>query len=169
MLLVLVMLFALKHARMRRCGSIWPCHPALEKARGEGTHDLLSVGVRQAYAMLINVAWPELKATIARLRGNRKHGYLLHGMRANQNGDRGDHVGKRFGRLKMKLGFGRGHVFHSFRGTVITLFEHLGVAEGTVQAIVGHERSTLTGQTYSGKSTFAMRWDAVQKLSYPVV
>ena len=40
----------------------------------------------------------------------------------------------------------------------------LGVPEGTVQDIVGHERSTLTGSTYSGKSTFEMRRDALAKL-----
>ncbi len=40
------------------------------------------------------------------------------------------------------------------------------VAEGTVQDIVGHERSTLTGSTYSGKSTYEMRRDALAKLAY---
>ncbi len=38
--------------------------------------------------------------------------------------------------------------------------------EGTVQDIVGHERSTLTGSTYSGKSTLEMRCDALGKLDY---
>ena len=37
------------------------------------------------------------------------------------------------------------------------LLGYTGVLEGTVQDIVGHERSTLTGSTYSGKSTFEMR------------
>jgi hypothetical protein len=35
----------------------------------------------------------------------------------------------------------------------------------TVQDIVGHERSTLTGSTYSGKCTFEMRCDALGKLA----
>lgn len=38
--------------------------------------------------------------------------------------------------------------------------------EGTVQDIVGHERSTLTGSTHSGKSPFEMRRDALKKLAY---
>ena len=38
--------------------------------------------------------------------------------------------------------------------------------EGTVQDIVGHERSTLTGSTYSGKSTLEMRREALAKLAY---
>ncbi len=47
--------------------------------------------------------------------------------------------------------------FHSFRGTVITMLERAEVPDGTVQDIVGHERSTLTGRTYSGKTTLEMR------------
>lgn len=67
------------------------------------------------------------------------------------------------------LGFGEFHVFHSLRGTVITQLERAGVPESTVQEIVDHERSTLTGNTYSGKSTFEMRRDAIAKLDYPEV
>jgi len=40
------------------------------------------------------------------------------------------------------------------------------VPEGTVQDIVGHERSTLTGSTYSGKSTLDMKRAALAKLAY---
>ena len=57
-------------------------------------------------------------------------------------------------------------VFHSIRATFITQLERAGVPEGTVQDLVGHQRSTLTGSTYSGKSTMAMRRDALAKLSY---
>ncbi len=58
------------------------------------------------------------------------------------------------------------HTFHSWRGTVITMLERAGVPEGTVQDIVGHERSTLTGSTYSGKSTLDMKREALAKLRY---
>ena len=44
------------------------------------------------------------------------------------------------------------------------MLEHAGVSEGTVQDIVGHQRSTLTGSTYSGKGTLEMRRDALAKL-----
>lgn len=37
----------------------------------------------------------------------------------------------------------------------------------TVQDIVGHERDTLAGSVYSGKSTMAMRRTAVAKVRYP--
>ena len=48
------------------------------------------------------------------------------------------------------------------------MLERAGVPEGTVQDIVGHERSTLTGSTYSGKSTLDMKRAALAKLSYPL-
>jgi integrase len=94
-------------------------------------------------------------------------GYVLSGLKANANGTRGDAIGKRFTRLKRSLGFEDRYTFHSFRGTVITMLERAGVPEGTVQDLVGHERSTLTGSTYSGKSTFEMRKSALNTLQYP--
>jgi len=36
-----------------------------------------------------------------------------------------------------------------------------------VRDIVGHERATLIGSTYSGKSTFEMKVAALAKLAYP--
>ena len=110
----------------------------------------------------------KLQQTVARLLDESRDGYLLTGRTPNKNGDRGDALGKRFTRLKTALGFGERHVFHSFRGTVITMLERAGVPEGTVQDIVGHERSTLTGSTYSGKSTPDMRRAALAKLDYSV-
>lgn len=108
----------------------------------------------------------ELAQTMARLVDQSTDGYVLSGLTPNANGDRGDAVGKRFTRLKRSLKFSDRHTFHSWRGTVITMLERAGVPEGTVQDIVGHERSTLTGSTYSGKSTFEMRRDALDKLAY---
>ena len=108
----------------------------------------------------------ELLETIERLVEESKDGYVLSGLKPNANGDRGDAIGKRFTRLKQSLGFSDRHTFHSWRGTVITMLERAGVPEGTVQDIVGHERSTLTGSTYSGKSTFEMRCKAIKQLAY---
>lgn len=108
----------------------------------------------------------ELKQVMARLIDQSSDGFVLSGLAVNKNGDRGDALGKRFTRLKKAMGFDDRRVFHSLRGTVITMLERAGVPEGTVQDIVGHERSTLTGSTYSGKSTIEMRRDALAKLSY---
>ena len=108
----------------------------------------------------------QISKTIERLVKDSADGYVLSGLKPNANGDRGDAIGKRFSRLKRSLEFSDRHTFHSWRGTVITMLERAGVPEGTVQDIVGHERSTLTGSTYSGKSTFKMRRDAFGKLAY---
>lgn len=108
----------------------------------------------------------ELAQTMARLVKESTDGYVISGLKPNKNGDRGDVLGKRFTRLKRDMGFDDRHVFHSIRATVITMLERAGVPEGTVQDIVGHERSTLTGSTYSGKSTVEMRRDALNKLAY---
>jgi integrase len=110
---------------------------------------------------------PELQETMTRLAKASTDGYVLSGLVANKNGDRGDALGKRFTRLKQALRFDGLHVFHSLRGSVVTMLERAGVPEGTVQDLVGHERSTLSGNTYSGKSTFEMRRDALAKLHYP--
>jgi integrase len=107
-----------------------------------------------------------LSKTIERLVKDSEDGYVLSGLKPNANGDRGDAIGKRFSRLKRSLGFSDLHTFHSWRGTVITMLERAGVPESTVQDIVGHQRSTLTGRTYSGKSTFEMRRNALDKLAY---
>ncbi len=108
----------------------------------------------------------KLSAIIKRLTKESADGYLIPGLASNGNGDRGDAIGKRFSRLKRSLGFTERHSFHSWRSTVITILERAGVPEGTVQDIVGHERSTLTGSTYSGKTTIEMRRDALRKLRY---
>ena len=108
----------------------------------------------------------QLSKTMKRLVKDSKDGYVLSGLKPNANGDRGDAIGKRFTRLKKSLGFSDRHTFHSWRGTVITMLERTGVPEGTVQDIMGHERSTLAGSTYSGKSTLEMRRDALDKLAY---
>jgi integrase len=108
----------------------------------------------------------QLSKPIKRLVKDSEDGYVLSGLKPNANGDRGDAIGKRFTRLKKSLNFSDRHVFHSLRGTVITMLERAEVPEGTVQDLVGHERSTLTGSTYSGKSTFEMRQKAINKLAY---
>lgn len=109
---------------------------------------------------------PDLSELVSHLKEVSDDGYLLSGIKPNGNGDRGDALGKRFGRLKRAHDFDSRHSFHSLRGTIITMLERAGVPEGTVQDLVGHERSTLTGSTYSGKSSFEMRMNAICQLQY---
>ena len=76
-------------------------------------------------------------------------------------------MSKAFQRLRKAEGYTDDRqVFHSIRHTVVTMLERAGAPEGTVQDLIGHERSTLAGSTYSGKSTLEMRRDALAKLAY---
>ena len=73
----------------------------------------------------------------------------------------GQDVGKRFGRLKTKLGYGKQHVFHSIRKTAATVFEQAGVPEGVTADIIGHEKQTMTYGLYSGGTSVKQRQEAI--------
>jgi integrase len=73
-------------------------------------------------------------------------------------------VGKKFGRLKTKLGYGPLHVFHSIRKTCTTHFEQAEVAEGITADIVGHKKQTMTYGLYSGGTSVEQRQKAVKAM-----
>ncbi|MGF1628558.1 MAG: tyrosine-type recombinase/integrase [Kiloniellaceae bacterium] len=109
----------------------------------------------------------KLRSAVARMtKGKAPSDYVLTGIDGKH---RADTMSKAFRRLRERLGHTERQekTLHSIRNTVITALEHAGVPEGTVQDIVGHQRSTVTGSTYSGKSTLAMRAKALAKLRYP--
>jgi integrase len=87
---------------------------------------------------------------VATLRESSTDGYLLSGLTPNKYGDRSNAVGKRFGRLKSALGYGRPYVFHSFRKGVATQFEQAGIPENEAARLLGHEFNTMTYGLYSG-------------------
>ena len=58
---------------------------------------------------------------------------------SNKYENRSMAIGKRFGRLKEKLGFGRNYGFHSFRSTLANLFDAAGVRESFAARIIGHK------------------------------
>ena len=64
--------------------------------------------------------------------------------RRNQFYERSAAIGKRFDRLKTRLGFGPEHVFHSIRKTVATLLEDAQCPEGIAADIIGHDKPTMT-------------------------
>jgi site-specific recombinase XerC len=107
-----------------------------------------------------------LRATLARLRQASTDGFLLR-LTADKYGDRSNAIGKRFGNLKTRHGFGPQLVFHSIRKTVATAFENAGVAEGVAADILGHKKTTMTYGLYSGGSSLAVKQEAIEKLRYP--
>ncbi|WGI26600.1 tyrosine-type recombinase/integrase [Halomonas alkaliantarctica] len=109
----------------------------------------------------------ELKPTIKRLLAESKDGYLLSGLTFNKYGDRSNAIGKRFGRLKARHGFGSTFVFHSIRKTVVTLLEDAGVSENLTADIVGHEKPRVTYGLYSGGHSLKSKREAIELINYP--
>lgn len=108
-----------------------------------------------------------LMPTIERLCRETKDGYVLSNLPVNKYGDRSDALGKMFGRLKTAAGFGESHVFHSIRGTVVTILDNAGVPENVTADIVGHEKPRITYGLYSGGSSMAVKREAIERLAYP--
>lgn len=84
----------------------------------------------------------------------------------NQYEDRSNAVGKRFGRLKSKLGFDENYGFHSFRSTLANLLEAAGVAENFAARIIGHKVKTLTYGLYSGDIPWHIKVETLAQVSY---
>ena len=110
----------------------------------------------------------KLKDTVKRLKKESKDGYLISGLTFNKYNDRSNALGKRFGRLKTKLGFSsRVYTAHSFRSTLITMLENAGVSENLAADIVGHEKPRITFGLYSGGSWVEVMREALERVRYP--
>ena len=90
--------------------------------------------------------------------------YLITEQNNDVHGKRSNALGKRFNRLKVRLGFGSDKVFHSIRKTVITIFENHRIPEGVSADIVGHEKKTMTYGLYSGGSGAKLKLEAIKKI-----
>jgi len=109
---------------------------------------------------------PAIRQLVARLMESSRDGYLLSGLTNNKYGDRSNAIGKRFGRLKNSLGYGRELVFHSFRRGVATQLESAKVPEVLAARILGHDFPTMSFGIYSGgadietlrEATEVLRW-----------
>ncbi|MFD2190013.1 tyrosine-type recombinase/integrase [Pistricoccus aurantiacus] len=110
---------------------------------------------------------PEVKPTVERLLSTGRDGYLMSGLTFNKYGDRSNAIGKRFGRLKARHGFGPTFVFHSIRKTVSTLLENAGVLENLTADIVGHEKPRITYGLYSGGHSLERKREAIELIHYP--
>lgn len=133
---------------------------------GEGYLEISSsktaAGVRQV------PIHPEISEMVEANKLNSKDGYLLSGLDAssNQYQKRSAAIGKRFGRIKAKLGFGSEKVFHSIRKTVATQLEGAGIPENITADILGHEKQTITYGIYSGGTSLQQKTEAILQLSY---
>ena len=92
---------------------------------------------------------PHITQTVTRLVGMSEDGYLLSGLSFNKYGNRSNAIGKRFGRLKKRLGYGTDYVFHSLRKGFATQLENANVPVTVVARLMGHE---VEGQTFGNYS-----------------
>tara|TARA_B110000093_G_C12915127_1_gene386587 strand:- start:86 stop:1210 length:1125 start_codon:yes stop_codon:yes gene_type:complete len=113
---------------------------------------------------------PNLEVFIENLLPKNTDDWLIAGVRSKGGPDqRADVLGKRFGRLKTKLGFPPTKVFHSLRKTFITMCEQAEAPEGVVADIVGHEKQTMTYGLYSGGSSIMQRARVINSLSFSTI
>jgi integrase len=109
---------------------------------------------------------PALVGLIKRLTDASEAGYLLAGSDEGSFDKRSDALGKRFGKLKEKLGFGPQHVFHSIRKTVVSQLEQAGVNENTTADIVGHDKPRITYGLYSSGASLKQKAEALAQVAY---
>ena len=111
---------------------------------------------------------PAIAPLVASLAATSSDGYLIPGLlRGGPDQKRSWYVGKRFGRVIRDLGITDKQLnFHALRSTLITAMEGAGVAESTMQLIVGHKRSGMTLGTYSAGVPDAVKREAILKVSY---
>jgi integrase len=109
---------------------------------------------------------PALSGLVERLKEKNTDGFLLQGSDEGSFGKRSDAMGKRFGKLKTKLGFGPQHVFHSIRKTVVSQLEQAGVSENTTADIVGHDKPRITYGLYSAGASLKQKAEALALVTY---
>ena len=86
---------------------------------------------------------------VARLVQTSTNEYLLSELTLNKYGNRSNAIGKKFGRLKKQLGYGKDYVFHSLRKGFATQLENANVPVTVVARLMGHE---IAGQTFGNYS-----------------
>ncbi len=109
---------------------------------------------------------PVIRPIVERLRATSEDGFLLSGLTFNKYGDRSNAIGKKFGRLKGRCGYGSTLVFQSLRKGVATQLEEAGIPENISARLIGHELKTMTYGLYSGGVTFETLQEAIEKLDW---
>lgn len=85
----------------------------------------------------------------------------------NKHGNYSDAIGKRFGRLKTRLGFGKELVFHSLRHTVATQLKAKYPQYGVVvNELLGHEKPKDQSFGWYAKPTDDYKEELINSLSY---
>ena len=110
---------------------------------------------------------PEIADLVSKLIKDSTDGFLITSD-VNKYGKRGDALGKRFTRLKTRLGFDEHHTFHSLRHTVVHLFRKAECPLEIRNQILGHgDGDTGAGAGYGGHIDQKHKLDWIkQAISY---
>jgi integrase len=92
--------------------------------------------------------------------------YLFANLSKSKFDDRSNAIGKRFGRLKNKLGYEKRLVFHSIRKTFTTQLENALIPENITADIIGHHKPYMSYGVYSGGAILDVKRDAINKVSF---
>ena len=107
-----------------------------------------------------------IKELVIQLKKDSTDGYLISDLTLNKYGDRSNATGKRFGRLKGKLGYGPDYVFHSLRKGVATQLETAGIPENVTARLLGHDFHTMSYGLYSGGVSFEVLAKALCRIDW---
>ena len=113
----------------------------------------------------------KISPLIKYLKDNSTDGFLLSGLtRGGEDDKRYHNIGKRFGYLKSKLGFGRDTVFHSLRHSLATSLENASVSRELAAQVAGHSdvNRGITYSLYSDGLEHDVLAEVLNKASYGV-
>lgn len=108
----------------------------------------------------------EIKQLITRLIDTTEDEYLFCNLPANKYGKRSDAIGKRFGRLKTKLGYGSEHVFHSFRYGFSGQLENAMIQQTQASRLTGHKIQGMTYGLYSDGLAFEGLKEVIEHIDW---
>nr|WP_314481496.1 site-specific integrase [uncultured Pseudomonas sp.] len=107
---------------------------------------------------------PSLLTTINRLSEDSTDTFLIPTSSHDHYGKRSHAISKAFGRLRTAAGFGKLHVFHGFRHTVVTELIRADVPDALAKELVGHETGSITHDVYSKGASAAQKLAAISKI-----
>ena len=110
---------------------------------------------------------PALVPLVSRMFAASKDGFLVPSDADNQYANRSGGLTQRYGHLKRALGYGPAHVFHTMRGTLITLLRHADVEAEVISAVAGHATGNFSLDKYTKGGSYAQQFRALGKVTYP--
>jgi len=108
----------------------------------------------------------EIKQLMTRLIDTTRDEYLFDGLTFNKYNRRSNAIGKRFGRLKTKLGYGRVHVFHSFRHSFSSQLENAMLQQTQASRLTGHKVHGMTYGLYSDGLAFERLKEVIEHINW---